>query len=182
MMNNHFLFTSKHRAMVFLVLVGLLTGCTSWGDRLSGTASHPNPSIEYPKVLEHVKIGLTTKEEVRELVGNPTDLQVSSVGGSTRESWAYAETYPKIHPLQYIPGVGVFALSNKRPPPSFAISFSSKGVVDGIVLREVQPSGADQTSKDSSEHQAWPMSYGKNNPLSHHSTQEGSVESEIFKD
>ncbi|MEC4681318.1 MAG: hypothetical protein VST67_11570, partial [Nitrospirota bacterium] len=88
--------------VIFLIL--LLTGCTAAGDRLSGSALHRDPAIAYPTSLDHIHIGVTTEDDVRNLYGNPTDIQLSSDHNQARESWAYAKANPSIHPLQYVPG------------------------------------------------------------------------------
>ncbi|MDA0739257.1 MAG: hypothetical protein O2999_08425 [Nitrospirae bacterium] len=130
-------------------------------------ATHKSPGIAYPEQLETVQIGVTTKEDVRHLFGAPTDLQVSSAGGLTRESWAYASTHPKINPWQYFLGFGVLALSKEIPRDSFAISFSPEGTVEGIGIREFQSFDLDLSQKNISGNQPRHMSYGMNNPLTH---------------
>ena len=148
-----------------LFLMILLTGCTTAGDWVSGSAAHRDPAIAYPKQLAQVQIGVTTKDEVRNLLGPPTDVRLSSDQTQASESWAYAKADPAIHPLQYIPGLGGFMLSKHQRQSSFSISFSSHGIVDGIVLRDVQPVGESGASKVESGTTAKPYPYGRNNPL-----------------
>lgn len=168
--------------MPFVFLLILLTGCTTTGDWLSGSAAKRDPAIIFPKKLEHIQIGLTTKDEVRNLLGNPTDIQLSSDHNQARESWAYAKVNPSIHPLQYIPGFGVFALSHQPRPSSFSISFSPKGIVDGIVLRDVQPFGNSGASRAVSGATADVSSYGMNNPLTRHARHDASIGSSILEE
>jgi len=152
---------------VFLII--LLTGCTTAGDWLSGSAAKRDSAIAYPKKLSKVQIGVTTKDEVRNLWGNPNDLQISSNNGTTHEAWGYASADPSVHPLQYVLGFGVFAIPRHSADPSFAISFSSEGVVEGMVLREVQPFGEFGVSKRVSEPHSSISPYGSKNPLMHNS-------------
>ena len=141
----------------------LSSGCTTAGDWLSGSAADREQAMPYPTQLEHVQIGVTTKDEIRNMLGNPTDIRLSSDHNQASESWANAN--PSINPLQYIPGFGAFAFSMKQPRSSFSISFSSDGVVDGITLRDVQPLGESWASGTGRGPMPKPYPYGKNNPL-----------------
>lgn len=174
---------ASYRIHIFaIVLLALLSGCAALGDLISGSAVQRDPAIAYPEQLKDVQIGVTTKEDVRNLLGEPTDLQISSDDGSARESWAYAQTPSKINPLQYIPGLGFLALPKDGLRHSFAISFSPEGTVEGIALREVQPSDASQASKGLPKDQNSPLSYGNNNPLAHYSKQGDFVGSGILEE
>lgn len=164
-MKGQFLSLSKRSHRLAIVFLWFLTGCTALGDWVAGSTSHQSPAIVYPEQLVTVQIGVTTQEDIRHLLGDPTDLEVSSADGVIRESWAYARTDPKINPLQYFLGFGVLALPKENSRDSFAISFSPEGIVEGIGLREVQSLDLDLSRKKSSG----PMSYGENNPLTHHS-------------
>ena len=153
--------------MLPIFLLILLTGCTTAGDWLSDSAARHDSAIAYPKKLEQIQIGVTTKDQVRNLLGNPTDIQLSSDHNQASESWGYAKGNPSIHPLQYVPGFGVFALSKQPRPSSFSISFSPEGIVDGIVLRDVQPFGNSGASREVSGTPSEVTPYGTNNPLTH---------------
>ncbi len=166
-MKNHCLFIERKSHMGIILSLCFLTGCTALGDFVSGSNSHRSSGIAYPEQLETVQIGVTTKEDIRHLLGDPTDLQVSSVEGLTRESWAYARTYPRINPLQYFLGVGALALSKEVTRHSFAISFSPEGTVEGIGIREVQSMDIGLSRMPPSEVSSQPITYGMNNPLAH---------------
>ena len=163
--------------LLWVVLMVGLTSCTAVGDWLSGSVRDRHPTILYPNKLESVRIGATTKEEIRSLFGNPTDLQVSLENGTARESWAYADTKASLNPVQYIPGLGVLALLKEPDPSSFSISFSSDGVVDGIVVREVQPFGDPGALRIQTGPGAKVASYGTYNPLVRQSRDYGSFHS-----
>ena len=165
--------------MLVIFLILLLTGCTVTGDRLSGSAFHRDPGIAYPTSLDHIHIGVTTKGDVRNLFGNPTDIQLSSDHSPARESWAYAKASPSIHPLQYVPGFGALALPKHHGTASFSISFSSDGVVEGIALREVQPYGEPGASLSAWKSPSVIHPYGRNNPLVHLSRHDASYGSGI---
>lgn len=165
-MKNHCLFIERKSHMGIILSLCFLTGCTTLGDFVTGSMNR-SPGIAYPETLETVQIGVTTKEDIRHLFGAPTDLQVSSVDGLTRESWAYARTYPRINPLQYFLGVGALALSKEGSRHSFAISFSPAGTVEGIGIREVQSMDFGLSRMPPSEASFQPITYGMNNPLAH---------------
>jgi len=156
-------------SLVPIVLLLFLAGCSSVGDLLSGEQNSQHPGLVYPPQLESVFIGQTTKEEVRNLFGNPTDLQVSSDHDSAHESWAYAKANPAINPLQFVPGFGVLALSEGQGVYSFSMSFSASGVVEGVWLREVQPYGDGSATVATIQGTSSVQPYGRNNPLTHHS-------------
>ncbi len=125
----------------------------------------------YPSQLESVRVGETTKEEVRNLLGNPKDLQVSSDQGHSHESWAYARADPFIHPLQYVPILGVLALAQDQSEYAFSISFSPEGLVESVGIQEVQPYGEERVPASTIVAGSPVQSYGTNNPLTHHSKQ-----------
>ncbi len=160
--------------MLVIFLILLLTGCTAAGDRLSGSALHRDPAIAYPTRLDHIHIGVTTKDEVRNFLGNPTDIQLSSDHNQAHESWAYAKANPSIHPLQYVLGFGALSLSKQQHQSSFSISFSPDGIVDGIGLRDVQPFGDAGASLSTLGTPSHVLPYGTNNPLTHHARQDAS--------
>ncbi len=156
------------RRLLVIFLILFLIGCTAAGDRLSGSAIHRDPAIAYPSSLDSIRIGGTTKDEVRNLLGAPTDIQRSSDATGTRESWAYAHADPAIHPLQYVLGVGAFALSDQQRQPSFSISFSSDELVDGVAVRDIQPFGESGASTIALGTVSEVSPYGTNNPLTRH--------------
>ena len=129
-------FKSPQWGIFLLILV--LSGCSSAGDYLSGSSYPQNPSFPYAVQLSPIHIGETTKNEVRQILGKPQDVQVASLREGTREAWAYPSQGEVINPLQFIPVFGVLALSHEIDAPSFSVSFSDKGIVQGVTLREIQ--------------------------------------------
>ena len=150
------------------LLVFVLSGCSLAGDYLSGSTHPQNPSFSYPVQLSPIHIGETTKNEVRQILGKPQDVQVASLREGTREAWAYPSQGEVINPAQFIPVFGVLALSYEIDAPSFSVSFSDKGIVQGVTLREIQT--YDQGSIPLYTKNAQPVElYGVNNPLVRHS-------------
>ena len=167
----HFLipsfFKSPQWGIFLLVLV--LSGCSSAGDYLSGSSYPQNPSFSYAVQLSPIHIGETTKNEVRQILGKPQDVQVASLREGTREAWAYPSSQGEvINPLQFILVLGVLALSHEIDTPSFSVSFSDMGIVQGVTLREIQT--YDQGSIPLYKKNTQPVEfYGVNNPLVRHS-------------
>lgn len=158
------------RLSIGLVLPVLLAGCTGASQWLSGSSVSHNPSVGYPTELDAIQIGTTTKEEVQLKLGTPTDIQQSSGNGRGVESWAYAKSAFVVHPLRYVPGFGVLVQSHQHPRASFSISFSADGVVNGMVLREVQPMGDPGGARALLETPKISL-YGSQNPLTRQSWQ-----------
>ena len=159
-------FLKSFRWEAFL-LVLLLPGCSTVGDYLSGSSStQQNPTFSYPKQISPIHIGKTTKEDLRQMLGEPMDVQVASLNEGSREAWAYPSQGEAINLFQFIPGFGVLALSHKVEDPSFSVSFSENGVVQGITLREIQ--SYDQGSVPFPGEKTPSVEfYGVNNPLVH---------------
>ncbi len=132
---------------------------------MSGSTADREPAVAYPTELDRVHIGVTTKDEIRRMLGDPTDIRLSSDRDQGSESWAYANANPSINPFQYVPLAGVFAVPGQRHRSSFSISFSPDGVVDGITLRDVQPLGESWTPKAERRTTSGPDPYGRHNPL-----------------
>jgi outer membrane protein assembly factor BamE (lipoprotein component of BamABCDE complex) len=64
-----------NQSVVILALVGILTGCATAG----------NPSIKSEERLSKIKIGETTKDEVRQLLGEPTVVHSSNISAACSE-------------------------------------------------------------------------------------------------
>ena len=152
--------------MVVLLLF-LLTGCSSMGEWLSGPAGNQPPQLVYPAQFANLTIGKTTQAKVRAVFGPPTDLQTSVLNGISRETWAYAKASPSINPLQYLPLVGVLALPQRQEVAAFSISFSSEGIVNGLSVRDFQPYGDLTSTADRFKSARAVSPYGTNNPMVH---------------
>ena len=134
---------------------------------LLGIPSRTNPGITYPASLESVQIGKTTKEEVQNLFGYPTDIQMSSRNGLSHEAWAYAAADPIIQPYQYVPLIGAYAFRDSPQPQSFSFNFSQEGIVEGISWRTVQAFGEESYDLIRLKPGSDIPSFGSQNPLVH---------------
>ena len=155
-------------------------GCSVAQDWLKGSAVHSDSVFSYPTSLDRVQIGATTKSDIQNLFGRPTDIQRSSDHQQPSESWSYSKVNHAIHPLQYVPGFGVFAFSKQKHQPSFSISFSSDGIVDGIGLREVLPYGEHRAVVSTLGRKSAVQFYGTKNPMTRHARHDAAVDSKTF--
>ncbi len=161
-------FQKRRRPLFAVILLIFLTGCTTASDWISGPVAHPDPAIAYPRQLDQIQIGVTTKEQVRNALGNPRGIVSSAGQDDTRESWSYVKANSSVHPIQYVPFVGLYVDSKKKYQTSFSISFSANGVVEGVSLREVQPYGEETSSPIIIDTTYETQPYGTYNPQTRH--------------
>ena len=151
---------------ILAFLLGL-SGCVESSQFFSGNALTDDPEITYPSSLESVQIGVTTQDEVRQLLGPPTDRQQTSRDGISQESWSYGKADPVIQPYQYVPLIGVLAFWGDSEPQSFSVNFSEDGIVEGISWRTVQAFGDEEYDLIRLTPGSDIPSYGTNNPMVH---------------
>lgn len=149
---------------ILVFLVGL-SGCVEASKFFSGKALTDDPEITYPSSLESVQIGVTTQDEVQQLLGPPTDRQLISRDGIPQESWSYGKADPVIQPYQYLPLIGGFAFLGDSEPQSFSVNFSEDGKVEGLGWRPVQAFGDVQYDLIRIMPGTEIPSYGTNNPM-----------------
>jgi outer membrane protein assembly factor BamE (lipoprotein component of BamABCDE complex) len=153
------------------ILLTCLSGCVATSELLSGPASVANSRPEPSSLREPIQIGVSTQEEVRGMLGNPTEGKTYSPNGTQLESWAYVSHEETVQPYQYVLFVGAFAFSRSHvnDSPSVAISFSPNGVVSGLTVSTLNAYG------DIPPSELFPVSassttlYGMRNPQISHS-------------
>jgi outer membrane protein assembly factor BamE (lipoprotein component of BamABCDE complex) len=130
---------STTRILLVTGLFVLLTGCISGG----------NPSIRNEASTSQVKVGVTTKEEVRMLLGKPTSIGRGSgnlpPGVSipvsqqvSHEVWNYTHLDVETNPAAFIPIIGLFFLSSTVSTASMTIYFDEQGIVKHFSTTEYQ--------------------------------------------
>ena len=82
--------------LAIFVIVSL-EGCSVAQDWLKGSAVHSDSVFSYPTSLDRVQIGATTKSDIQNLFGRPTDIQRSSDHQQPSESWSYSKAHHAIH-------------------------------------------------------------------------------------
>jgi len=70
----------------------LLAGCISTG----------HAKLADPSVLEQIKVGETTREQVGQLLGEPDRRRSITMSGATYEHWIYRHSASVINPLEYL--------------------------------------------------------------------------------
>ena len=89
-----------------LIVIMLLTSGLSACSRYSGNIRTTNQSM-----IDKIKIGTTTKDEVRSLIGNPSSIQRGSLMGDgsgiqragSNETWTYSYVQTNIGARAFVP-------------------------------------------------------------------------------
>jgi outer membrane protein assembly factor BamE (lipoprotein component of BamABCDE complex) len=85
----------KMKRWLILIVVLMAAGCASWG----------NEQIRDQSVISQIQPGTTTKEEIRTLIGEPTEITFSDNGD---ETWKYVLSKTQMRASSFIPIVGLF--------------------------------------------------------------------------
>jgi outer membrane protein assembly factor BamE (lipoprotein component of BamABCDE complex) len=85
----------KMKRWLILIVVLVVAGCASWG----------NEQIRDQSVISQIQPGTTTKEEIRTLIGEPTEITFSDNGD---ETWKYVLSKTQMRASSFIPIVGLF--------------------------------------------------------------------------
>lgn len=97
----------------------LISGCAT-----TGTTTIANENQQ--TVEQKIKIGKTTKAEVKTMYGEPTNVAT----GNGFENWTYSFSQSKTDPKMYIPLVGIFMAKDSIKANTLYVSFDKKGVVN----------------------------------------------------
>jgi hypothetical protein len=83
--------THQHKLNnILIVVLAWIVGSSF----IAGCVTTSASKISDPSVISRIKIGVTTKAEVRNLLGNPRHVSTSSVNNnSTTETWFYGDLY-----------------------------------------------------------------------------------------
>lgn len=100
--------------LVVIVAAIAVSGCTSSGTKIS------------PERLTQVEKGRTTKEQVREMFGEPE----GTSGHGNTESWTYSYSTTSMNPLMAVPGVGLFVQGVSASVDMVSFTFTNGVVTD----------------------------------------------------
>ena len=116
---------SRHVASLFLAAV-TLTGCVGTG----------SPAVLDEEVTSLIMVGVSTKDEVYDLLGEPTASTYSfrqrEEGTRILEVWNYNYAKVGITPDSYIPLIGPFLGSSSVRTGSVIIRYDRGGVVQNV--------------------------------------------------
>ncbi len=125
----------------------------SFGTFVSGCASSGNPEIQREDLTSQIKIGESTKNDVRRLFGPPNGTSryagtvpqlpghPATTPGTFSEIWTYAHVNTEIAPVTFIPIVGLFAGSATSEVNPLTITFDDKGIVRGVRTGQARATG-----------------------------------------
>ena len=147
-----------------IILLSILPGCVAASETLSGS-DLKNGIVLHPSAWNDIQIGVTTKEEVQSLLGNPTKVQVSSKGEMTNESWSYVSDHAAHQPFQYVLFLGALAIPRYSDREPLAVSFSPEGIVNGLTVSPVHAQGHEAYGLNSLDSTTTIHTYGMKNPL-----------------
>jgi len=114
------------RATVMAALVGLFSACATSG----------NPAVLDQTIVSQIKLGQSTKDDVRRLLGEPTHTSLTQIANHQNEVWAYGFARHETNPLIYVPVVGLFVMAfggwGEHESGSVAVSFGEDGIVRSL--------------------------------------------------
>lgn len=106
------------RAMILVLVIGLLSGCASTGRKIDQSAA------------DKIEKGKTTKQEVIGLIGSP-DRIMRRGNGETTFTYSYARATAK--PATFIPIFGPLVGGANVQSQMFMVTFNSDGVVKDFI-------------------------------------------------
>ena len=107
--------------LCFLGLVVLtMTSCTSYGGNTRATEQNAS---------DNIKIGKTTKYEVKNMFGNPSSVMKQ---GDT-ETWTYGNMQGHINAAAFIPFASMFTPAVNVESSMVTIRFNRSGVVEDVM-------------------------------------------------
>lgn len=115
----------------------------------SSCASSGNPTAGRKDLIAQIKMGETTKEDIRRLFGQPTVTSRHSgtpfpaIAGFPAQSpnfeiWNYTHANVDVSPVTFVPIVGLFAGGATSQHNSLTLTFDDKGIVRNIQTGQSQ--------------------------------------------
>jgi len=109
----------KIRVLICLVVVSFLLGCATYG----------NKNIKDDELISKIQPDITTKEEVKQLIGDPWKVSFTESG---EETWDYMLTKSQARASSFIPIVGIFAGGVDTQTYTLTIRIGKDGIVKGV--------------------------------------------------
>jgi outer membrane protein assembly factor BamE (lipoprotein component of BamABCDE complex) len=109
---------------------------------LAGCASSGNASIKNQELIDQIKMGQSTKDDVRRLLGEPNSIsrsssQIANPSNPAQmltlvEWWSYVHASTQTDAKSFIPIVGPFLWGSSHESEQFTAGFDQKGLVQHI--------------------------------------------------
>jgi outer membrane protein assembly factor BamE (lipoprotein component of BamABCDE complex) len=116
------LITSLHKGIILAVGGMVLFGCTTVG----------NERIMREKIVSQIKPGISTKAEVKALVGNPAKVSTDT----NEEVWDYDYTISEVRVATFIPVIGTLIGGANTETYTLTIRFTKGGIVKEVAEGE----------------------------------------------
>lgn len=94
-----------------------------------GCASVGNKQITNDELISQIKIGETTKPEVKQKIGEPTKVTFTD---NNEEIWEYVYTHSQMRAASLVPVVSIFAGGADVDTQTLTIRFNKEGQVKEI--------------------------------------------------
>ena len=117
---------------------------------LAGCVSSGNPSVVDQDRISQIKLDISTKEDVRRILGQPNGMSRHSGSYSAAlglpatttstnvEAWTYTHVNIDVDAATFIPIVGLFAGGATSNVNTFTVVFDDKGIVRHISSTQAQ--------------------------------------------
>ena len=122
------MFNFNHKFAAQAVKVALVLAV---GAQLAGAAGLKGQTHE--SVAQQLHKGVTTKDQVRQLYGEPTAVETVNSG---EEEWTYSRTETPAAGLAYIPFVGDLMANTNSSYTSLKVKFNRSGRVSSYSMRK----------------------------------------------
>lgn len=110
----------KSKLSFLILIIFILMACTS---------VHGNKQITNNDITSQIKPGVSTKVDVKTLVGDPMEVEFTDTG---IETWKYVYSKGRIRSATYVPIIGIFAGGIDSTHNTLTIRFDSDGIVEKI--------------------------------------------------
>ncbi len=107
------------KALMVFICLALFVGCASYG----------NKQITEQDTVDKIVIGKSTKAEVKEILGEPSEVIFTDSGD---EDWVYLYTRSTTRASSFIPIVGLVAGGVDTKTNTLRLRFNKEGVVSRI--------------------------------------------------
>jgi outer membrane protein assembly factor BamE (lipoprotein component of BamABCDE complex) len=124
--------------LVILAVAILISGCSSSGSEKARTATIDSVGAQVTK-------GVTTKDQVKALYGEPDDINPNDSGD---EEWKYVYSRTTVTAATFIPVVNLFSRGARADKNEVIFTFDKKGVVQAYTVHASQIEAGNDLPKE----------------------------------